>query len=264
MLRWSSPPASTSEAHAPLAPRPPTPPPPPPPPPLLPPTRPASAPAAPVERAAPPRLCDDHLCDATGAGAEAEGAEGAEGAPLSQRAQLAQLGSIQHHLERRGEHIVVGTYCSRHMHMHMHAHMHMQNCRPARRCVTGAPPHASCRVRRAVHAAHAPRRARGAIVSGRASNSGTPRPAPALDPACADHSCLCAAACQFRRTDLGRAAYGRARTHRGLSHAAARRAPACRGRPRGRAVRGKLPRRRGPARGRGRCFRGLWWRCWLT
>ena len=144
MLRWSSPPASTSEDHAPLAPRPPTPPTPPPPPPLLPPTRPASAPAAPVERAAPPRLCDDRLCDAAGAGAEgaggAEGAEGAEGAPLSQQALLAQLGSIQHHLERRGEHIVVGTYCSRHMQVHMHMHMHVQNYRPARRCVTGAPP----------------------------------------------------------------------------------------------------------------------------
>ena len=120
--------------------------------------------------------------------------------------------------------------------------------------------------RRAVHAARAPCRARGAVVSGRASNPGTLRPAPAPDPACADHalSCLCAAACQFRRTDLGRAAYGRARTHRGLSHAAARRAPACRGRPRGRAIRGKLPRRRRQARGRGGCFRGLWWRCWLT
>ena len=114
MLRWSSPPPSASEDNTPLVQRPPTPPTPPP---LLPPTRPATAPAAPLDRPAPPRLCDDHLCDAAGAGAGAEGAgaEGAEGVPLSQRALLAQLGAIQQHLERRGEHLVVGTYCSKHI-----------------------------------------------------------------------------------------------------------------------------------------------------
>ena len=117
MLRWSSPPTSASEDHAPLASRPPTPPPPPTPLPLLPPTRPATAPAAPLDHPAPPRLCDDHLCDAASAGTGAEGAEaeGAEGAPLSQRALLAQLGAIQQHLERRGEHLVVGIYCSKHI-----------------------------------------------------------------------------------------------------------------------------------------------------
>eukprot|EP00964_Phaeocystis_antarctica_P067369 scaffold40781_cov60-Phaeocystis_antarctica.AAC.1 len=40
------------------------------------------------------------------------------------------------------------------------------------------PIHVSCHVRRAVHFAHAPRCARGAVVSGSVSNPGTPRPAP--------------------------------------------------------------------------------------
>ena len=75
MLRWSSPPTST--------------------------------PSPPTSTSSPPT---------SNSGAEGtESAEGAAGAPLSQRALLAQLGAIQQHLERRGEHLVVGTYCSKHI-----------------------------------------------------------------------------------------------------------------------------------------------------